>query len=155
MVDIGLSEKNRMIVAERLNRLLANEYVLYTKALKYHWNVKGKHFGPLHALFQKQYEQLFEFIDATAERSLAIGFEAIGTLSEFTQYATLAEQPGENPDERDMIEYLLTDHESIIKQLRDDIDLTIEMNDSGTNNFLADLIEKHEKIAWMLRAHLQ
>ncbi len=155
MIDIGITEKNRQIVAERLNTLLANEYVLYTKTLKYHWNVKGKFFGPLHALFQEQYEKLFEFIDAVAERSLSIGFNATGTLNEFIKHTILTEQPGENPDESNMIENLLADHEAIIKQLRDDIDLTIEMNDAGSNNFLADLIEKHEKMAWMLRAHLQ
>ncbi len=155
MIDIGIAEKNRQIVAERLNKLLANEYVLYTKTLKYHWNVKGKFFGPLHALFREQYEKLFVFIDDVAERSLSIGFDAAGTLNEFMKHTTLMEQPGENPDELGMIANLLSDHEAIIKQLRDDIDLTIEMNDAGTNNFLADLIEKHEKIAWMLRAHLQ
>jgi starvation-inducible DNA-binding protein len=53
-----------------------------------------------------------------------------------------------------MIRNLLNDHETIIKQIRKDIDLTAKINDMGTNNFLCDLIEKHEKTAWMLRAHL-
>ena len=54
-----------------------------------------------------------------------------------------------------MIKDLLDDHEAIIKQLRDTIDFSSDINDMGNNNMLSDLIEKHEKTAWMLRAHLQ
>lgn len=155
LVTIGLSEKDRKTVADKLNNLLANEYVLYTKTLKYHWNVKGKHFGPLHNLFREQYEMLFKFIDAVAERSLALGFEADGSLNSFSAKTTLSEKLGKNPDADQMIEDLLKDHEDIIQQIRADITLTADLNDWGTNNFLSDLIMKHEKIAWMLRAHLQ
>jgi len=53
-----------------------------------------------------------------------------------------------------MIKNLLIDHETIIKLIRTDIEKTVEFNDSGTNNFLCDLIEKHEKMAWMLRSYI-
>lgn len=155
MIDIDIKEENRAEIAQRLNNLLANEYILYTKTLNYHWNVKGAHFGPLHALFRAQYEQLFLFVDSTAERVVSLGFEAFGTLDEFMKNSMLTEYPGENPNDQTMINNLLDDHQKIIKQLREDIDLTIELNDAGTNNFLSDLIEKHEKTAWMLRAHLE
>jgi starvation-inducible DNA-binding protein len=155
MISLGLSEKDRKNIAEKLNILLANEYLLYTKTLKYHWNVKGKHFGPLHALFREQYEALFKFIDDIAERSLALGFDADGSLEIFAKKATITENNGKNPEAEQMIENLLKDHETIIQQIRTDIVLSAELNDWGTNNFLSDLVMKHEKIAWMLRAHLQ
>lgn len=154
MINIGISESNRQSVSERLNALLANEFVLYTKTLKYHWNVEGKHFGPLHALFREQYEQLFEVIDLVAERIRALGFMADGTLAEFSQNTTLLENPKNNPDQISMIQNLLEDHEAIIRQLREDLDFAFEAGDAGTNNMLTDLLEKHEKTAWMLRAHL-
>jgi len=155
MINIGLSEKDRNTIAQQLHALLANEYVLYTKTLKYHWNVKGENFGPLHMFFQKQYEQLQEFIDGIAERSLALGIPSTGTLAEFAQVATIKEQPGQNPQALDMVKDLLQGHETIILQLRSMIDATAQINDMGTNNFLSNLLEKHEKIAWMLRAHLE
>jgi starvation-inducible DNA-binding protein len=154
MTNIGLHENIRKQIADALNLLLANEYVLYTKTLKHHWNVEGKHFGPLHALFKEHYEALFIVIDDVAERARALGFMADGTLKEFLQKATIKEEPAANPNEQSMIKSLLDGHEEIILQLRNYIDLTVELGDAGTNNFLADLIEKHEKIAWMLRAHL-
>lgn len=155
MIDIGISEQSRKEICKRLTILLSNEYLLYTKTLNYHWNVKGKLFGPLHLLFDKQYNQLFEFIDKIAERITALGFPAAGSLQEFLEHGILSEHPGIHISDTDMIANLLKDHETIIKHLRNDIDLTMELNDAGTNNFLAQLIEDHEKIAWMLRAHLE
>jgi starvation-inducible DNA-binding protein len=155
MIDIALSENARKLITTRLNILLANEYILYTKTLKYHWNVQGTHFGPLHDLFRTHYEQLFFIIDSIAERIASLGLDPLGTLNEFISHSILIEEPGENPNERGMIENLFLDHQTIIKQLREDIDLSIELNDAGTNNFLSNLIEQHEKTAWILRAHLE
>lgn len=155
MIQIGLDEQSRQSMATQLNALLSNEYVLYTKTLKFHWNVVGPFFGPLHALFQTQYEQLSENIDRVAERVRALGFLAYGTLQEFSSHATITENPGMNPDAQAMIKDLLEGHEAIIRQMRPILDLSSDINDMGTNNFLGDLIEQHEKTAWMLRAHLQ
>ncbi|MCL5875856.1 MAG: DNA starvation/stationary phase protection protein [Candidatus Dependentiae bacterium] len=154
LIDIGITAENRQKIAEFLQKLLANEYVIYTKTLKYHWNVIGEFFGPLHTLFGEQYKELLSIIDEVAERIRALGFKSTGTLQEFLSNTQLKEVPGKNPVYNDMIKDLLTDHETIIKQIRGSIDITTQTNDVGTNNFLSDLIEKHEKIAWMLRAHL-
>lgn len=153
-VNIGIPEKNRQQVADHLNIILSNEYVLYTKTLKFHWNVEGKWFGSLHELFKEQYEALLTIVDDVAERVRALGHESFGTLTEFSKHSTLKEQPGKNPNDTGMIKNLLEDHEAIIKHIRDDIHFTAEQKDDGTSNFLQDLIVKHEKMAWMLRAHL-
>lgn len=154
MIHIGIDAKNRKAVSTRLNILLANEFVLYAKTLKYHWNVVGRNFGPLHTLFNNQYEAILEIVDSTAERVRALDFIAFGTLKEFLADATLKEESGKNPNDMGMIKNLLNDHETIIRQIREDIAFTNQANDMGTNNYLCDLIEKHEKMAWILRAHL-
>jgi len=39
--------------------------------------------------------------------------------------------------------------------LRENINLFAnKLNDSGTSDFITGLMETHEKMAWMLRAHL-
>jgi starvation-inducible DNA-binding protein len=141
--------------ANRLNNLLANEYVLYTKTWKFHWNVQGKHFGSLHDFFGKQREQLGGIVDDVAERVRALDVMSDGTLKEFSQKSPLAENPGQNPDDLAMIALLLQDHEAIISQIREDSVVANDMGDYGTNNFLCDLLTKHEKMAWMLRAFLR
>jgi starvation-inducible DNA-binding protein len=45
--------------------------------------------------------------------------------------------------------------EQIIRNLRTDVDkCDDEYHDMGTNDFLIGVMEKHEKMAWKLRAHL-
>lgn len=154
MVSIGIADDKRKVVAEKLNILLADEYVLFTKLFKYHWNVRGMSFGSLHALFQEQYEELFLTIDAVAERIRALGHMADGTLREFSQKTTLEEKPGENPEASSMIAQLVADYEAIIRNVRADVDETAQIGDMGTSDFLNDLLEKHEKAAWILRAHI-
>jgi Ferritin-like domain len=56
-----------------------------------------------------------------------------------------------------MISNLLANHEQVIRTLRKDADRCegeYGKYDMGTNDFLIGLMEKHEKMAWMLRAHL-
>jgi starvation-inducible DNA-binding protein len=155
MIKIGIDTKNRETVAKHLNVLLANEFALYIKTLKYHWNVVGRDFGPLHKLFNDQYEELLEIADRVAERVRALDLQSFGTMKEFSKHATITEDPGVYPKDMGMIRKLVADHEIIIRQIRDDITLTSKLDDMGTNNFLCDLIEKHEKMAWMLRAHVE
>lgn len=156
MINIGISKKNCHEIAKLLNHLLANEYVLYTKTWKFHWNIKGKHFGALHAFLDSQRKQLGDIVDEVAERVRVFDIDAIGTLTEFIEKTELSEHPGKNPDDLTMLKLLLTDHEEIIKKLRQDSDFVLEkLGDAGTNNFLCDLLEEHEKMTWMLRAHLE
>ena len=152
--NIGMMGNNRDAVAKLLNILLSDEYVLLIKTKNYHWNVTGMNFQDLHLFFDKQYAQLLDIVDDTAERARALGNFSFGTMKAFTEYARLKEHMGEIPADKVMIKNLLEDHEAIIKLIRADIDKTVEYMDAGTNNFLCDLIEKHEKMAWMLRAYI-
>ncbi len=154
-VDIGIEAENRKEVVGILNTLLASEYVLYTKTRNYHWNVVGKDFKERHEFFQGQYEKLDEMIDEIAERTRQLGGLTVATMNEFLQIANLKENPGEYPSDLKMISNLLKDHESTIKYLRKSAkDCDEEYDDSGTNDFLIGLMEIHEKMAWMLRTHL-
>ena len=154
--DIGISEKNRESVAMLLNSLLADEYLLYAKTRNYHWNVKGLHFHDLHKFFEAQYEELDGFVDDTAERVRALGGRALGTMKEFLKAARLKEEPGEVPAAKGMILSLLEDHEELINILRQDlVSCSEKYKDMGTSDYLTGLMEKHEKMAWMLRAMME
>ena len=153
--DIGLSDEQRDNVVKILNALLSDEYVLYTKTRNYHWNVIGPQFNDLHKFFEEQYTELNVVADDVAERARSLGGWALGTLKEFSQHARVNEYPGQYPQAREMITNLLGDHETIVRQLRTDLETAERHHDMGTNDFLTGLMEKHEKMAWMLRAFLQ
>ncbi len=154
--DIGIPDKKREGSADILNQLLADEYVLYAKTRNYHWNVVGPNFHDLHKFFESQYEELNDIIDDTAERVRALGGRSIGTMGEFLKCARLKEFPKDYPSSKAMVLKLLEDHEEIINILREDLVTCNEKyGDAGTSDFLTGLMEKHEKMAWMLRATLE
>jgi len=155
-IDIGISEDNRQAVANILNHLLADEFVLYTKTRKFHWNVKGIHFHDLHLFFESQYKELAEIMDEVAERIRKLGHYSLGTLQQFLDETNLLEHTDDGSSAEVMIEALLEDHETIIRELRKSIDPIQEKHkDAGTADFLTGLMEQHESMAWMLRSMLQ
>jgi starvation-inducible DNA-binding protein len=153
--DIGVKDDTRKKIVETLNMRLSDEYILYTKTRKYHWNVIGPRFHQLHEFFKEQYEILDEMIDEIAERARQLGGKSLGTLDEFARNSSINEEPGQNPDAQIMISNLLNDHETVIKTLRKNADEAEELEDMVTNDFFLEAAQKHEKMAWMLRAHLE
>lgn len=152
--NIGISEKNLAHITGTLTTVLADAMVLYVKTRKFHWNVSGDSFMELHKLFEKQYDELEEAIDAIAERINKLGSKTIGTMNEFLKLASIKESPGKYPSSKDMIKELLKDHETVIQGLRKHIDdCSDKFKDTGTADFLTGLMEQHESIAWTLRRY--
>jgi starvation-inducible DNA-binding protein len=153
--NIGLSSEQLAGSISVLNRVLADEYVLYTKVRKYHWNVKGMQFNDLHKFFQSMYEALDVVVDDVAERVRSLNGDAMGTLAEFSKISRLKEAPGDYPTAKVMIQNLLNEYETMIRELRNDVDEVEEKyEDAGTTDFLTGIMEQHEKTAWMLRSLL-
>ncbi|MDB5284379.1 MAG: starvation/stationary phase protection protein [Bacteroidota bacterium] len=153
--NIGISEKKLEDITALLSAVLANEMVLYIKTRKFHWNVCGESFMELHKLFEGQYRELEEYIDAVAERISKLGAKTIGTMKEFSSLATLKEAAGKYPGQKEMLKELLDDHETTIKQLRKHVEAcSTKYSDAGTADFLTGIMEVHETTAWILRRYL-
>lgn len=154
--SIGISPANLQAVATELSKLLADEFVLYTKTRNAHWNVEGADFHSMHIFFEQQYEQLDEIMDGVAERIRQLGHYAPATLKSFLSLTHLTEQLGERNDSIGFIKELLIDHENIIIFLRENINkFAGEYGDAGTSDYITGLMEEHEKMAWFLRAHIK
>ncbi|MDX1991864.1 MAG: Dps family protein [bacterium] len=151
--NIGLEDGARQGIVNILCATLADQIVLRTKTQNYHWNVTGPHFRALHLMFEEQYNELGEVIDETAEFIRSYGSVAPGTLAEFLQIARLKEEPGVVPDANGMIARLVADHEAVIQNLRSDCDtIDDDYDDVAAEDYLTGLIERHLKMAWMLRS---
>ena len=50
--QIGIRQEHLTAVAHSLGRILADEFVLYTKTRKAHWNVEGPDFYSKHIFFE-------------------------------------------------------------------------------------------------------
>lgn len=154
--DLGLTETELEGINVILMKLLADEYTIYTKARKYHWNVTGQNFAQYHQLFEDQYNQTNLIVDEVAEYIREYGAMSPGTLTEFKELTRLDEKPGNNPPAEEMVASLLADHEQIVRNLREDAETVInKYNDPQVEDLLIGYIHQHQKMAWFLRAHLE
>lgn len=155
-IKIGINEAHLKNGITILTSALANQMTLYVKLRKFHWNVSGPSFMEFHLLFESQYKKLENAIDETAERIGKLGGKSIGTLKEFAELTVIKESPNEYPEQKDMLKELIADHETIIIQLRKDVDSSDQENkDVGTADFLTELMLEHETMAWKLRRYLE
>ena len=155
-ITIGLTPEILASVAQKLNNILADEFILYTKTRRAHWNVEGPNFHSMHLFFESQYEQLDDIVDSVAERIRSIGHYAAATLKAFLDLTHLSEVTHKQNDGVGFIKELLSDHESLIMKLRELINYFAEnLQDAGSSDYVTGLMEIHEKMAWMLRAHLK
>ncbi|MDB2385425.1 DNA starvation/stationary phase protection protein [Polaribacter sp.] len=153
--NIGINKENRAKIVDYLNNFLADEYVLYTKTLRAHWNLEGMDFHTKHVFFEEHYNAIKEFVDSVAERIRKLGHYAPGSLTEFLELTHLSEKYNGENSSKAFIEALLEDHDTIIIEMRKVIpEVEDELEDVGTADFLTGLMQEHEEMAWMLRAHL-
>jgi len=154
--NIGISEEHLAEISQVLSHILADEFVLYTKTRNAHWNIEGPDFHAMHIMFESQCSELAEIIDNVAERIRTLGHYAPATLKQMLQLTHLTEQTREKNDSKGFIKELLGDHESIVINIRTQINrLAEQLKDAGTSDYLTGLTEFHEKLAWMLRSHLK
>jgi len=152
--DIGIPAKSSQQAAEKLNKLLADEFVLYTKTRNYHWNVEGSNFMEMHKFYENLYAELEEVIDVVAERIRSIGHYSQGRLKDFIQLTNLQEQDYTS-DQKKQLQNLLEDHETIIRYLRREIaTFNDKLKDQGNGDLLTGLMKQHEKWAWFIRSYL-
>lgn len=151
--NIGLDEDKKKAIVELLQRVLADEYVLDTATKGAHWNVSGIHFSALHKFLDDQYEEISEMVDKVAERILQLGYKAETVIANYLKLTRLKDEPA-NGSAEELLRGLVEKQETIIRELRQDIDDIEEYGDEGTTDFLTGLLKKHELMAWMLRVHL-
>ena len=151
--NIGISSSNSKKVADELNQVLADEFVLYVKTLKIHWNIEGRDFHALHLFLDDQYNQLQTIIDAVAERIRKVGHFANGSMKQFMADASLKEMTGTGAVSENTLAELATDHEAIIRKTRTLIDdFEEKYDDAGSSDFITGIMKQHEEMAWMLRS---
>ncbi len=153
-IDIGISKKDRVALADGLARVLADTYTLYLKTHNYHWNVTGPMFQTLHVMFEEHYNEMWVAVDLIAERIRTLGQVAPGTYKSFTKLATIKEEEGV-PKALQMVGNLVKGHEQVAKTARKVLPLAEKANDQPTLDLITQRLQVHEKTAWMLRSLLE
>jgi len=152
MAKQSLQKENNIV--KNLTVFLANSYILYVKTQNFHWNVVDPRFYSLHKFFEEQYEDFQEGIDEIAERIRMLQAMSPGSMAEFLKLGTLKESSAKSLSANQMINELLVDHETVIKDLHRDIANANTAGDDGTADMMIQRIRFHEKTSWMLRSHI-
>jgi starvation-inducible DNA-binding protein len=152
-VKVEIAPDAKAEIIDAITQSLADTAIATLKAQNFHWNVTGMSFGALHELFQKIYEDHFEGQDELAERVRALEGHAEGRFSEYLKRTAITESDG-RLNATQMVEQLKSDQETLSATLRALAELADQHGDIVTNDLAIERADKHDKYAWMLRAHL-
>ena len=144
----GFRSKARASLARILDHVLKEECFLLAKTQDYRGHVTGPNLYSLHRLFDEQRRQLDYWLERLIEQAKAIGSSKRGAAAQKPASSEAETTSGAGLPARTMIGDLLTRHERIARQLRDDLE---RLADPGTADLLLALVEFHETTAWMLR----
>ena len=141
----------KKMLDNKLNTMVADFSVFFTKLHHFHWYVKGSKFFELHKQFESLYEEVNELYDEFAERLITIGGTPASTLKEYLQLATLKESKSMDP--KLMVNETISDLKQLIQSFKDAIVLTSQLEDVATEDMLVGAIRSFEKHIWMLEAY--
>ncbi len=150
-----LATKTRDAVVKVLNERLADSIDLMMQSKQAHWNVKGANFIALHELFDKVVESSEEWIDDIAERAVALGGVAYGTVRVAAKKSNLSEYPLNIKAGADHVEALSNALATYGKAIRAAIDATDKLGDAGTADLFTGISRDVDKYLWFVEAHAQ
>ena len=150
-----LSTTTRQAVIEILNERLADAIDLQLQAKQAHWNIKGPNFVGLHELFDRVAAQASEYADLIAERAVALGGVARGTLQAVSKLSQLREYPLDIVDWRAHVRAMQDALATFGRGARRAIDDATAVNDADTADLFTEISRGADKALWMVEAHVQ
>ena len=151
----NLPLKVRKEVITLLNARLADAIDLGLQAKQAHWNVKGPQFFQLHELFDKVAAAATEAVDTIAERAVALGGTAEGTIEAVAKATTLPRYPLNVAEGKGHVERLAQALATFGEQVRDAIDRADQLGDKDTADLFTGISRDTDKYLWFVEAHLQ
>jgi starvation-inducible DNA-binding protein len=152
---IDLPENTREASIELLNQQLADTFDLYSQIKQAHWSIKGKEFIALHEFFDELAERVLGYVDEIAERAVALGGTATGTVRMAAANSTLPEYPLDTFEDMDVVSVLVDRYGKYAASTRAAIDTADEHRDLTTADLFTEISRTIDKDLWFLEAHLQ
>ena len=150
-----LPAKKRSSLCALLNERLADLLDLGLQAKQAHWNVKGPQFIALHELFDSVAGDVTGFVDDVAERIVALGGTAEGTLQVIAKRTSLKSYSTDITSGRDHVDALSTAMANVGKLVRAAIDQADKLEDADTADLFTGISRELDKKLWFVEAHLQ
>ena len=151
---IDMPPEIRLDVIKMLNQTLACTVDLRSQVKQACWNVKGKDFSQLHALFDTIATELEGYTDLIAERIAVLGGVALGTVRTAAAHSTLPEYPGDIVDGTAHVLVLAERFAHYAAAMRAGITHAADVEDANTANVYTDISRGVDKQLWVLEAYL-
>ena len=139
---------------QQLKVILGTNFALYFKTHGFHWNVEGVNFQQYHDFFAELYTSIFNNTDLIAEKIRMLDAYAPGSLLRMLELADV-EESSIIPSPISMMAELKRDNDRMIVHLRAGIVAADQAGEPAIGNFLQDLLDQHQKHAWMLRSFIK
>jgi starvation-inducible DNA-binding protein len=147
------SQEANAKLAMSLGHCLGTTFAFYTKAIGFHWNVKGPDFSEFHELFGEIYADAQGAVDPIAESILKLGYDSPATLSSMSSFSKIESMDNDNIDDPVLMSADLLAANNILNDcILDSFRLASEANQQGICDLLATRDDMHKKWAWQLRA---
>jgi starvation-inducible DNA-binding protein len=149
---LGVDDGLRVGLVVSLNQNLASLTDLATAYKQARWNVVGIDVAQLHPVFDRLADQTRHFVDLIAERVVAIGGVARGTIQAVVEHSTLPAFPVEERDEVRLLEELVRRTDVLAADLRGTMDESAA--EAATQDIYIEVVRGIEKQRWMLQSYL-
>lgn len=150
-----LPDNTRKASIGLLQSRLSDSVDMLMQAKQAHWNVKGPSFIALHELFDKVYTEMDGHVDEIAERLVALGGQAYGTIRHAANDSSLSEYPLDIAAGEDHVEALSSALAQYGKNIRSAIDEASEIGDEDTVDLFTSISRDIDKSLWFVEAHNQ
>lgn len=138
-------------LAKNLNSFLSELAVFYRKLQNYHWNVQGKDFFTMHQKLEEYYDEINEEIDVVAEHILMLGYQPLGTLTDYLENATIEEAKNEKVKPCFILTNLIEDYTILLQRANKIKRLADEKSSYSTSTMIDECISAYMKNLWMLK----
>jgi starvation-inducible DNA-binding protein len=136
---------------QQLKVILGTNFALYLKAHNFHWNIEGPNFNDYHAFLATLYTAVWGNTDLIAEKIRMLGSYAPGSMERFLELSDI-EEATTVPDAMTMLRTLSSDNDRFIFHVRAGIAAADQANEPAISNFLQEILDQHQKHAWMLKS---
>jgi starvation-inducible DNA-binding protein len=151
---IDMPPEIRLDMITRLNQTLACTVDLRSQIKQACWNVKGKDFAQLHALFATMASEFEGYSDLVAERIAVLGGVVMGTARTAALQSKLPEYPSTLVNGNAHVLALAERFAYYATVMRGAITQAADVEDAGSAAVYTDISRRVDKQLWILEAHL-
>ncbi len=90
-------------IANALNAVLADVFVLYMKTKNFHWHMSGPHFRDYHLLLDDQATEIFAMTDPMAERIRKLGGKTLRSIGHVSRLQRIPDNDADFVEPSEML----------------------------------------------------